>query len=114
MKAYENPWRYPFCDLFVYRYNKTQDKFVYKREQAKLWWPNNFYDASLASANATYLKKFGDFKMRVFSNSEKILKRKMGNGWRYIGTMHNFNHYTLEERKEVKFIMPDNFSLAQT
>ena len=110
MRTFSNPWRYPFCDLFVYKYNQSVDKFIFKREKAKLWWRNNFYDTSLARANGTYLKKFGDFEMRVFVDSEKVLKRHMGTGWEYIGTIHNFNHYTLEERQEVKFLIPHNFT----
>mgnify|MGYP001183335773 CR=1 FL=1 len=59
-----DPWRFPFCDLFLYRYEKSNEKFEFKRKQARLWWPNNFYDASLASVNGTYLKKFGVSQFR--------------------------------------------------
>ena len=110
MRFASNTWRYPFCDLFVYKYNESADKFIFKQEQGRLWWPNNFYDTSLARPNGTYLKKFGDFEMRVVVDSEKVLKRQMGTGWEHIGTIHNFNHYTLEEREEVKFLIPKNLT----
>ena len=107
----EDPWRFPFCDLFLYRYEKSNEKFEFKRKQARLWWPNNFYDASLASVNGTYLKKFGDFEMRVFSDSKNVLQRQMGMGWRYIGTVHKFNHYKLEERNKIKYLIPDKYTV---
>ena len=113
MQTFEDPWRFPFCDLFIYRYNKSKKKYFFKQKQARLWWPNNFYDDSLASPNGTYLKKFGDFEMRVSIDSESVLERQMGTGWRYIGTLHNFNHYTLEERKGIKFVIPANISMIQ-
>ena len=111
MKGHSNPWKYPFCDLFVYRHNEPQKKFLFRREQARLWWPHNVYEDALASVNGTYLRKFGDIEMRVVSDSEKHLKRFFGNEWRYIGTRHNMNHYTLTEQKKVEFLIPDNFRI---
>ena len=42
MQSFSNPWRYPFCDLFVYKYNESADRFIFKQEKERLWWPNNF------------------------------------------------------------------------
>ena len=103
------PWRYPFCDVSVYKYNNNSNTFVAKREAAREWWPRNQFDASIADkTNGTYLKKFGEFHMRVFIHSEHFLERSMGKRWRYIAKTHNFNHKTLRELKEVKFMMPQD------
>ena len=101
-----DPWKYPFCDLFLYKYNKWKHRVVLRKRRARLWWPSNYYEVSLSYSNGTYLTNFGDFQMRVPTDSEKVLYRQMGENWRYIATTHNFNHYTLEEiKKEVKFFM---------
>ena len=106
MKYYWNPWRYPFCDIFLYRYDKRRNRFVNRREKARLWWPNNFYEASIAHSNGTCLKKFGNFQMRVFSHSQAVLDRQMGTDWQFVGKLHNFNHYKMKEQKEVEFLLP--------
>ena len=85
-----------------------------RNKQARLWWPNNYYDVSLSYSNGTYFEKFGNFLMRVSTNSVKTLNRQMGNNWWHVAMTHDFNHYTLQELNEVKFLMSPNLFVPAT
>ena len=105
----ENPQRFPFCDILMYRYNKSRHVFELRQEKGRLWFPDLYHDVSLhgviAGANGTYLHKFGDFQMRVAFDAEKVLSREMGKNWWNVGVSPNFNHRTLKELKAKKFLL---------
>ena len=101
------PWRFPFCDIFLYKYNKSSDVFELRSESGRRWFPSLYHDVSLHSkfggANGTYLHTFGSSQMRVALDAQKVLSREMGKNWRNIGISPNYNHYKDKELNRTKF-----------
>ena len=110
MKGYKNPWRYPFCDIFIYVYNKTDDLFVY-RNFWRTFSPSGLKTIDLSGG--TQLIPFADFKMRVSVDIIRYLDDTGYNGWRNIGVTQWYNHFENRRAKTYKFqILPRLYAPA--
>ena len=102
MKLNKVVWRYPFADIFLFNYNKSDNTLTYANEVLRSWWPDEYY---IAPNFSTYLTTFGNLKMRTLKGSEDFLIRNYGTNWRQIGQTVPFAHYTLTKPKPVKFLV---------
>ena len=105
MKSSNVVWRYPFVDIFLFEYNKSDSTFVYANGVLRSWWPEEYY---ISPNTSTYLTRFGNLKMRALKSSEDYLIRNYGKNWRKIGQTVPFEHYTLTKPTQVMFLVtPD-------
>ena len=91
--------RYPFCDIFLYRYSRKDALFVYTGGWRTL--SNNGFK-TLDLSGGTMLTKFGNFEMRISLDILRHLDAYYGN-WRYVGVTQWYGHYRVGKRKEVEF-----------
>ena len=91
--------RYPFCDIFLYRYSRRDALFVYTGGWRTL--SNNGFK-TLDLSGGTMLTKFGNFEMRISLDILRHLDAYYGN-WRYVGVTQWYGHYRVGKRKEVEF-----------
>ena len=102
MKGKKNPWRYPFCDVFIYVYNSTDDLYVYRNQWRKWSGPSGFKTLDLSGG--TKLTPFGDFQMRISLDILRYLDFYYKT-WRYVGVTPWYNHWYGGMVKMVKFEM---------
>ena len=93
--------RYPFCDIFLYRYSRRDALFVYTGGWRTL--SNNGFK-TLDLSGGTMLTKFGNFEMRISLDILRHLDAYYGN-WRYVGVTQWYGHYRVGKRREVEFKM---------
>ena len=93
--------RYPFCDIFLYRYSRRDELFVYTGGWRTL--SNNGFK-TLDLSGGTMLTKFGNFEMRISLDILRHLDAYYGN-WRYVGVTQWYGHYRVGKRREVEFKM---------
>ena len=108
MKNKDNPWRYPFADVFIYKYDERFDILAYENKWKDLK-PGVGFDAKLKWPNGTKLTRFGNFEMRVSTDNINYLQRLFGNysGWQEIGITPWYNHYKNVLGHEVAFKIPE-------
>ena len=92
MKGRKNPWRYPFCDIFIYVYNKTDNMYVYKNRWRKYEFWGKVGFRALDLSGGTKLTPFGDFEMRVSVDIIRYLEESGYENWRNIGVTQWYNH----------------------
>ena len=102
MKGTINPWRYPFCDIFIYVYNKTDDMYVYRNKWRKINPKAGLRTLDLSGG--TKLTTFGDFEMRVSLDVLRYINDYYKN-WRYVGVTQWYNHMGNYMVKTVPFEM---------
>ena len=102
MKGRDNPWRYPFCDIFIYTYNKEHNILSYRNQWGK-WLPGIGFNATLKWPNGTEFKNFGNFKMRVSTENKKYLEKEISPNWHDVGVTPWYNHFKLSRQKTVTF-----------
>ena len=93
--------RYPFCDIFLYRYSRRDELFVYTGGWRTL--SNNGFK-TLDLSGGTMLTTFGNFEMRISLDIIRHLDAYYGN-WRYVGVTQWYGHYRVGKRREVEFKM---------
>ena len=91
--------RYPFCDIYLYRYSGKDELFVYTGRWRTL--SNNGFK-TLDLSGGTMLTAFGNFEMRISLDIIRHLDAYYGN-WRYVGVTQWYGHYRVGKRKEVEF-----------
>ena len=109
----KDSWRrYPFADIFMYKYNKDENIYSYrnqwkdsKRSDGQTWGQIGF-DASLKWPNNTGMKKFGYYQMRVSIDNKKYLEKAFGPKWNDIGVTPWYNHYKNHLLKTISFEIP--------
>ena len=109
IKKRKYPFRFPFCDVFLYKHNKSRNIFELRSEQGRRWFPSLYHDVSLHStygdAKRTYLHAFGSSQMRVALNAREVLTREVGMNWWTIGISPNYNHHTNKQGEKTKFLL---------
>ena len=103
MKGHKNPWRYPFCDVFIYVYNKSRGLYVYRN-----FW-SQFQPSGLKSldlSGGTILIPFADFEMRVSVDITRYLEATGYKNWQNVGVTQWYNHVGNYQTKEYKFLIP--------
>ena len=93
--------RYPFCDIFLYRYSRRDELFVYAGRWRTL--SNNGFK-TLDLSGGTMLTTFGNFEMRISLDIIRHLDAYYGN-WRDVGVTQWYGHYRVGKRREVEFRM---------
>ena len=102
MKGNKNPWRYPFCDIFIYVYNSTDDLYVYRNQWRK--WSGHSGLKTLDLSRGTTLTPFGDIEMRISLDILRYLDVYYKT-WRYVGVTQWYNHWKNRRQTEVQFEM---------
>ena len=104
--GYTGPVKFPFCDVFVYKYDVSTKRFIFRDAKANYFWPQEYFGESVSYSNGTYLKTFGNFQMRVYKDALNDLERLHGEHWWDIGETRNFDHRTMTELKTIQFLIP--------
>ena len=108
-KSEENPWRYPFADIFIYTYSKEHNIFTYRNRWKNLKtlgkeWGKIGFNASLGLwPNGTVLATFGYYEMRVSTDNRKYLEKAIGKNWHDVGLSPWYDHYRNRQLKTVAF-----------
>ena len=99
-------WRYPFCDIFITQTDETGEWDILSNEAARTYWP-----AKIMNTSGIYpirLMKFGNFKLRVSSDTEGHLNRQFGRLWKTVGSTADIDHLTGFKLKVVTFQIPSH------
>ena len=106
MRGKDNPWRYPFADIFMFTYDEKYDILAYNNVWRQ-WVPGKGFTAKYKWPNGTELTKFGDFEMRVSVENTKYLQGLYSTDWYDVGVTQWYDHYNNRRGKEVAFYIPD-------
>ena len=92
-------YRYPFCDVFVMKWQKN--KYVIKDKAGQNAWRNEFYSNEQIK-NIEY-RQFGDYQLPCPGSPEDYLARTYGDTWYTIGATHFLNHKSVDIMQSTAF-----------
>ena len=110
-KKKENPWRYPFVDVFIYKHHQQYNVTTYRNRFKDLTIDGvelrkTGFDSSYKWPNGTRLTKFGYFEMRVSLENRKYLQKLMSSTWHDVGRIPWYDHYNNYQRNPTAFQIP--------
>ena len=106
MQGKQNPWRYPFADIFIYSYDKKYN--LLNNEQWRGIQDGIGFNATVKWPKGTTLTRFGDFEMRISTENEKYLQLQFSSNWRDVGVTSWFDHWNIRQEKTTSFKIPQN------
>ena len=101
----KNPWRYPFADIFIYKYDERYDLLSY-RNIWRTWWAGIGFNATLKWPNGTILTPFGNFNMRISIENKAYLEKAIAPNWHDVGLTPWYDHYNDERKETIAFEIP--------
>ena len=108
MRVKQNPWRYPFADIFIYSYDKKYD--ILNNKEWRYRQKGYGFNATVKWPHGTKLSTFGDFEMRISTETEKYLQFLYSSDWRDIGLTSLYDHWNLYMPKQIAFKIPPNLN----
>ena len=89
----ENPFRYPFADIFIYAYDQKHDILTYTKWKWRNWLPGVGFDPLSKWPNGTTLTAFGSFEMRISIKNEQYLQSLFSSNCMEVGVTQCYDHY---------------------
>jgi len=96
-------YRYPFCDIFVMKWQKN--KYVLRDRAGQCAWSNEFYTKEQIMSIENRL--FGDFSLPCPGTPEDYLSRTYGDSWYTMGATHFLNHKSIDFMQSTAFQIDD-------
>ena len=106
----ENPWRYPFADIFIFKEHPRYHILTYSNKWRDIEFYGKYpgqlgFNPSIKWPNGTELVTFGDYRMRISKGNEKFLYNYISPDWNDVGVTSWWHHYKHREVEVVKFEM---------
>ena len=114
----EEPWRYPFVDIFIYQKHPRHHILTYRNGWRDIKFLGKYpgevgFDPLVKWPNGTKLVDFGDFKMRVTKDNGKYLEERISPDWHDVGVTPWYDHYTNRPLNIIEFdIIPDLYNIT--
>ena len=97
-------YRYPFCDVFVMKWQKN--KYVLRDKAGQSTWSNEFYTRE--QINNIEFRLFGDYSLPCPGNPEDYLARTYGESWHTRGATHFLNHRSIDFMQSTAFTIEES------
>lgn len=95
-------WKYPWVDIFTVIYDDVNNRYVYESEQARMYWPNEYFDKDIYPL---IMQQFDDYYVKCPNNYMNFLNRAFPN-WKNKGIV------TYDHVKKQKYEKPIHFELS--
>jgi len=96
-------YRYPFCDVFVMKWQKN--KYLLRDKAGQSAWSNEFYTQE--QINSIEYRLFGDFSLPCPGSPEDYLSRTYGESWYTMGATHFLNHKSIDFMQSTAFTIEE-------
>ena len=104
----EDPWRYPFVDIFIFQEHPRHHILTYRNGWRDIKFLGKYpgevgFDPLIKWPNGTKLVNFGEFEMRVSIDNGKYLEERISSDWRDVGVTPWYDHYTNRPLNIIEF-----------
>ena len=110
LKSQDNPWRYPFADIFIFKEHPRYHILTYSNKWRDIEFYGKYpgqlgFNPSIKWPNGTELVEFGEYKMRITKDNEIFLSKHISPNWYEVGVTSWWNHYKNSRMEVVEFEM---------